>query len=49
MAGSVTLKKLQQVTGHKTEEMIELYSNHQQESVFRELSKEVENLIVSHL
>jgi integrase len=49
MSGSVTSKKLQQVTGHKTEEMIELYSNHQQESVFKELSKEVENLIVSHL
>lgn len=41
MSNTVPAKKLQQVTGHKTEEMIELYSDHHQENVFKELSEEV--------
>lgn len=47
MASSVETKKLQQVTGHKTEVMIDLYSNHKREVVFKELEIQVNNNLSS--
>lgn len=41
MASNTEIKKLQQITGHKTEVMIELYSNHKREAVFKELEIQV--------
>lgn len=49
MSHLVDIKKLQQITGHKTEVMIELYSNHKQESVFKELEEKVNDVFTPML